>query len=209
MDELFPLSSIGPSSRGSRKPFREQKKGQYFSRVISKFTPSVGGPLLDASLVGSCDQRALEARTDVLCYTTAVLEQPVTVVGNGRLVLYVCSTAPSTDSVGRVCDIHPDGRSMNVCDGLLRLYQGEEQHQAQQDGSRRVEIELWPTAYTFLAGHRTRLQVCSAAHPRWNRNLGTGEPPADATHLLVAIQTLYHDVSHPSTLILLVEGSPG
>ncbi len=98
---------------------------------------------------------------------------------------------------------------MNVCDGLLRLYQGEEQHQAQQDGSRRVEIELWPTAYTFLAGHRIRLQVCSAAHPRWNRNLGTGEPPADATHLLVAIQTLYHDVSHPSTLILPVEGSPG
>ncbi len=136
----------------------------------------------------------------MLCYTTAGLEQPVT-------VLYVCSTAPSTDFVGRVCDIHPDGRSMNVCDGLLRLYQGEEQHQARQDGSRRVEIELWPTAYTFLAGHRIRPQVCSAAHPRWNRNLGTGEPPADATHLLVAIQTLYHDVSHPSTLILPVEGS--
>jgi uncharacterized protein len=172
-------------------------------------TLSVGGPLLDPSLVGSRDQRALEARPDVLCYTTPVLEQPVTVVGSGRLVLYVCSTSPSTDFVGRVCDIHPDGRSMNVCDGLLRLYQGEEQHQAQQDGSRRVEIELWPTAYTFLAGHRIRLQVCSAAHPRWNRNLGTGDPPADATQLLVATQTLYHDVSHPSTLILPVEGSLG
>jgi hypothetical protein len=97
---------------------------------------------------------------------------------------------------------------MNVCDGLLRLHLDEEKNQAQKDGSRRIEIELWPTAYTFLVGHRIRLQVSSAAHPRWNRNLGTGEPPADATHLLVATQTLYHDLSHPSTLILPVEGIP-
>lgn len=171
-------------------------------------TPSVGGPLLDPSLVGPRDQRVLEARPDVLCYTTPVLEHPVTVVGNGRLVLYVHSTAPSTDFVGRVCDVSPDGRSMNVCDGLLRLHLDEEKNQAQKDGSRRIAIELWPTAYTFLAGHRIRLQVSSAAHPRWNRNLGTGEPPRDATHIMVATLTLYHDVSHPSTLILPVEGIP-
>ena len=169
-------------------------------------TPSVGGPLLDPGSVGPRDHRALEARPDVLCYTTSVLEQPVTIIGVGRLVLYVHSTVPSTDFVGRLCDVFPDGCSMNVCDGLVRLQQSKEKNSAKQDGSRQIEIKLWPTAYTFLAGHHIRLQVASAAHPRWNRNLGTGEPTADATKMMVATQTLYHDVSHPSTLILPVEG---
>jgi putative CocE/NonD family hydrolase len=171
-------------------------------------TPSVGGPLLDPGLVGPRDNRVLEARPDVLCYTTPVLEHPVMVVGIGQLVLYVHSTAPWTDFVGRVCDVSPDGRSMNVCDGLVRLQPGEEKNPAKKDRSRRIAIELWPTAYTFLAGHRIRLQVASAAHPRWNRHLGTGEPTADATKMIAATQTLYHDVSHPSVLTLPVERIP-
>ena len=73
----------------------------------------------------------------------------------------------------------------------------------------RMEITLWPTAHTFLAGHRIRLHVASAAHPRWNRNLGTGEPAADATRTLVAMQTVYHDSSRPSVLTLPVECAPG
>jgi hypothetical protein len=42
---------------------------------------------------------------------------------------------------------------------------------------------LWPTAYRFKAGHRIRVQVAGAAHPRYARNTGTGEPLGKATTL--------------------------
>jgi uncharacterized protein len=76
-----------------------------------------------------------------------------------------------------------------------------EQH---QDGSSRLEIDMWATAYRFRRGHGIRLQVAGGAHPRWNRNLGTGEPIATAKTMLAADQTVYHDREHPSAVILPV-----
>ena len=66
---------------------------------------------------------------------------------------------------------------------------------------------MWATAYRFRRGHSIRLQVSSGAHPRWNRNLGTGEPTVTATTMLAAEQTIYHDREHPSAVILPVNVS--
>jgi predicted acyl esterase len=66
---------------------------------------------------------------------------------------------------------------------------------------------MWATAYRFRRGHRLRLQVSSGAHPRWNRNLGTGEPIATATAMLAAEQSVYHDHEHPSAVIMPVSTS--
>ncbi|MBN1485473.1 MAG: CocE/NonD family hydrolase [Chloroflexia bacterium] len=162
-------------------------------------TPNLAGPLL-LDPAGPADQRPLEARPDVLCYTTPPLEQPLELVGTVRLELYARSSLAHTDFVGRLCDVHPDGRSINICDGFVRLE--PEDGSAQPDGSLRLEIELAPTAVRFQRGHRLRLQVCSGGHPRWNRNLGTGEPLAGATTMAVARQTIYHDREHPSALVL-------
>ena len=74
----------------------------------------------------------------------------------------------------------------------------------QPDGSLKIAIELWPTANCFRRGHRLRLQVCSGGHPRWSRNLGTGEALATATTLQGAEQLIYHDAAHPSALIVPV-----
>ena len=106
------------------------------------------------------------------------------------------------DFFGRLCDVYPDGRSINICDGLLRVEPGK--GEAQPDGSLKLEIGLWATAQRFRLGHCIRLQVSSGAHPRWNRNLGTGEPFATATRILAADQTIYHDAAHPSALVLPV-----
>jgi hypothetical protein len=65
-------------------------------------------------------------------------------------------------------------------------------------------VELFATAHTFLRGHRLRLQVSSGAHPRHNRNFGSGEPLADATTLVAADQRVYHDPARPSAVILPV-----
>jgi putative CocE/NonD family hydrolase len=164
-------------------------------------TPAYGGPLLSFN-AGPHDQRALESRSDVLTYTTEPLSEDLEVIGAPRVELYVRSSLAHTDFVARLCDVQPDGRSINLCDGIVRLKPGD--GEAQPDGSLKITIELWPTANCFQRGHRLRLQVCSGAHPRLSRNLGKGEPLATATEWQGAEQTIYHDAAHPSALILPV-----
>lgn len=164
-------------------------------------TPAVGGALI-APPYGPKDNRTLEARTDVLCYTTAPLSHEIEVIGTVRLELYIYSNLAHTDFFGRLCDVHPNGRSINICDGLFRITPGKGEEQ--NDGSLRIKIDLWSTAYLFRLGHRLRLQVSSGAHPRWNRNLGTNEPMEIGTKMVVAEQVIYHDKAHPSALILPV-----
>jgi uncharacterized protein len=162
-------------------------------------TPALGGPVYNLH-AGRVDNRSLERRPDVLTYTTAPLEQPLQLIGPLRLELFVRSSLEYTDFFGRVCDVSPKGLSMNVCDGLLRISPGV--GEPQPDGSLRIIIDLWPTAYTFPGGHRLRLQVSSGAHPRWSRNLGSGEPLATGTTLLPADQQVFHDRQRPSALTL-------
>jgi len=162
-------------------------------------TPSVGGALMSTH-AGSRDNRSLEARSDVLVFCTSSLEHDLEIIGAPRLSLYARSSNPCRDYFARLCDVHPDGRSMNVCDGFLRL-DSEVSQQSGQDITP-VQIDLWSTAYRFKAGHRLRLQISSGAHPRWARNPGTGEPLATATRFLSSEHAIYHDRVHPSALVL-------
>ena len=164
-------------------------------------TPSLGGPVYHQD-GGAKDNRALETRADVLTYTTAQLARDIDVIGWVQLELFAHSSLAYTDFLGRLCDVHPDGRSLNVCDGLVRVEPG--QGELQPDGGTRIVIQMWATAQRFARGHRIRLQVSSGAHPRWNRNLGTGEPIATGTRMVAADQTVYHDAAHPSALVLPV-----
>ena len=162
-------------------------------------TPNLGGALLSTE-AGRVDNRPLEARADVLTYTTEPLTEPLTVIGPVKLRLYVRSSLAHTDFYGRLCDVDGDGRSLNVCDGLLRLQPGR--GDPQPDGSLYLEVDMTATAYQFQPGHRLRLQVSSGAHPRISRNLGTGEPAMHGTTMQAAQQAIYHDPAHPSALIL-------
>ena len=169
-------------------------------------TPAVGGPLFGLwGKRGAVDNRELESRPDVLVYTTSPLQRDVEIAGPVRLELYARSSLEHADFFGRLCDVHPGGESINVCDGLFRLEPGK--REPQQDDSSRIEIDMWATAYRFRRGHRMRLQVSSGAHPRWNRNLGTGEPIATATTMQIAEQTIYQDHERPSAVILPVNVS--
>jgi putative CocE/NonD family hydrolase len=165
-------------------------------------TPALGGALLAFQGAGPQDNRPLEARSDVLCYTTSPLAQDVDVVGPVRLDLYAHSSVSHTDFFGRLCDVSPDGRSTNICDGLFRIEPGLVEERP--DGSLRIDIDMWATAHRFRRGHRMRLQVSSGAHPRWSRNLGTDEALAVGVSMAVAEQTVYHDDVRPSALVLPV-----
>jgi uncharacterized protein len=167
-------------------------------------TPSVGGPLLTRD-AGPRDNGALESRSDVLTYTGAPLDDDLEVIGPVAVELYIQSSLEDTDFFARLCDVAPGGRSINICDGLLRLSPGRVTPAA--DGTMCVRIDLWPTACRFHKGHRLRVQVSSGAHPRYSRNPGSGEPLATATTLAVAEQSVWQDAAHPSAVVLPVIGA--
>ena len=83
-------------------------------------TPSLGGPLLLARQP-VVDQAPLEARADVLTYTTAPLAQAAEAIGVARVALHVRASTPHFDVFARVCDVDRDGVSRNVCDALERV----------------------------------------------------------------------------------------
>ena len=75
--------------------------------------PTVGGVQLTIP-AGPLDQRKLEARDDVLVFTSEPLDEPVEVTGRVRAKLWVVSDAPDTDFFVKLCDVYPDGRSFNL-----------------------------------------------------------------------------------------------
>jgi putative CocE/NonD family hydrolase len=164
-------------------------------------TPGVGGAAM--SDAGPKDQRAVEGRPDVLVYSSAVLDHDLEVIGPVQAELFVQSSLEHTDFFTRLCDVDASGKSINICDGLVRLVPGRPPREP--DGMLRVHIDLWPTAYRFKRGHRIRVQVSSGAHPRWARNPGSGETLATAKTLCAADQTVFHDPAHPSAIILPVQ----
>jgi len=166
-------------------------------------TPALGGTQF-SPFGGPTDNRPLEARADVLTFTTEPLQAPLEVIGPVKLVLYVCSSLPTSDFFGRLCDVHPNGRSVNICDGLFRVLPGK--GAPQSDGSLRIEVDLWATAHRFKVGHSLRLLVASGAHPRWACNLGAENQLG--TLMYIADQQIFHDRAHPSALVLPVPATP-
>jgi hypothetical protein len=156
-------------------------------------TPAVGGVRMVRDS-GRVDNTSLEARSDVLTYTTTVLDHDVDVVGDVSADIWFRSSLAYADVFVRLCDVDPRGRSYNICDGLVSLTGTEE--------TTNITVPMWPTAYRFKRGHRIRVQVSSGAFPRYARNPGTGEPHATATALRAADQSVYHDLQRPSAIVL-------
>jgi putative CocE/NonD family hydrolase len=170
--------------------------------------PSLGGGVCcnrGASLGGSFDQRGIEARADVLVYTSEPLEQAVDVTGFVRAKLYVSSSARDTDFTVKLVDVHPDGSAWNVDDTILRARyrDGYDKEAFMEEGQ---VYELNPTAmstsYEFKAGHRIRVEVASSKFPQYMRNLNTGGNNYDETEGVVARNTVHHSAQYPSQIIL-------
>jgi uncharacterized protein len=162
-------------------------------------TPAVGGVRMVFRGAGRVENAKLEARPDVLIYTTAPVDADVEVVGEVSAQIWFQSSLPQADVFVRLCDVDPEGKSWNICDGLTSVSGADELAS--------VTVQLWPTAYRFRRGHRIRVQVSSGAFPRYGRNPGTGEPRATATRLLPATQSVHHDQEHPSSITLPVRAA--
>ncbi|MEU4540521.1 CocE/NonD family hydrolase [Streptosporangium sp. NPDC023825] len=162
-------------------------------------TPALGGPVLLGNSEPR-DNRRLEARRDVLVYTGPELRRDTEMIGPVFADLYVRTGTGHADVVVRVCDVHPDGASYNVCEGVRRLVPGDPP--AGDDGIRRVRVDLWPIGHRFRRGHRIRVHVAGGAYPRIARNLGTGEPLGTGSAMVKTDHEIFHDPSHPSAVVL-------
>ncbi|MEX2100733.1 MAG: CocE/NonD family hydrolase [Acidimicrobiia bacterium] len=183
------LSTDAPASRAAADQYRYDP---------SHPTPSFGGIGLFTG--GMVDNRELEARADVLVYTSDVLDDVLELTGPVHAELFVSSSLEHTDFFVRLCDVHPGGESFNVCDGLTRIRAGDVTRDV--DGGFRVRVRLWDTSYRFGTGHRLRVQVSSGAHPVYVRNLGTSDPLLTATTWKEAEQAVFHDAVRPSAVVL-------
>ena len=172
--------------------------------------PTMGGSLLYAT-AGPQDQSAVEARQDVLVYSTDVLTETVEVTGQVRLLLDASSGAPNTDFTAKLVDVYPgeDGKEIpyNITDGILRASHrltDTESNPFEPGKVYEFNIDLGYTSNAFLPGHRIRLEVSSSNFPRFDRNPNTGHEFGSDTEMVPANQKVYRSLQYPSHLLLPV-----
>ena len=142
---------------------------------------------------GPLNQALVEARQDILLYTSEELTQELTVIGDVELDVWISSTAPSTDVVATLAVVMPDGRSINLVDGVRRIRLAPEEVQM-------VTVNLGSLARTFKSGERFRLRIAGTNFPRYDLNPQTGERAVDASRRARAEQSVFHNRLHPSAL---------
>lgn len=194
---------LGANGTLSTTPSQEhQAVDQYVYDPLDP-TPTVGGSIVSwVYPPGSVDVSAVQQRNDILTYTTEPLAQDIDVVGNLRAVLHASSSAVDTDFAVRLSDVAPDGRAVQLQNGLLRARYRELGRGAEPLVPGEIyplEIDMWVTANRFKAGHRIRVDISSADFPRFDRNTNLGGAPGDP---VPATQTVHRDASHPSHVLL-------
>ena len=158
---------------------------------------------------GPRDQKGIEARQEVLCYTSEPLDRSLEVTGPVQARLHISSSAVDTDFTATLVDVHPHGRAELVCDGILRCRYRNSTTRPEflEPGViYEIEVDLVATAYVFRAGHRLRLDLSSSNFPKFDRNPNAAVPVADArpADMVIATNTVWHDRARPSRLVLPV-----
>jgi putative CocE/NonD family hydrolase len=149
----------------------------------------------------------VEARDDVLVYSTPALAEDLEVTGSVRLELFASSSAVDTDFIAKLVDVWPDGFAQNLTEGIVRARYRDSEERAtlmNPDQTYKFQLDLWATSNVFRKGHRLRLEISSSNFPRFDRNLNTGEDGASGRRAVTATNRIYHDAEHPSVLILPV-----
>jgi hypothetical protein len=167
-------------------------------------TPSRGGRLMSVRNAGSRDNSAIEARADVLTFSTGKLAEPVEVAGAPVVELHLSSDNPHCDVFVRLCDVDARGRSRNLTDQIVRCSPAD----VTPGQVRRLRITLTDISHVFAAGHCIRLQVAGGAHPRFARNLGTGADLRSGTRTAPVIHQIHHGARYPSAVVLPVLAGP-
>jgi uncharacterized protein len=190
--------------------------------------PTIGGNISSGNeilLQGAWDQRGgphvwnlpdpipLSARNDLLVFQSEPLEQDVEVTGEIVVHLWGSSSAVDTDWTAKLIDVYPPspdfpgGFDLNIGDGILRarFRDSLEEERLMEPGTiYPLTIKLYPTSNVFKRGHRIRVDISSSNFPRFDINPNTGEPLNEHRRWTTAINTVYHDRTHRSHILLPV-----
>lgn len=162
--------------------------------------------LLEATGQG-WDLRERERDHETLVYDTGVLAQPLTILGEPVVDLFTAADAPDADIVVFIAEHRADGSCVQLAGGQLRLRyrEGFDAERALTPGEVvRVQVPMTSIGHRVPAGSRLRLLLCGSNFPFADPNPHTGEPVATAVAMRAAVQTVFHDATRPSRLILPV-----
>lgn len=165
-------------------------------------TPTEAGPK---------DQRPVEAREDVLVYTSEILSTPLAIAGPMRMKLFAATDGRDTDWMIKLVDVYPDGFAMNIAEGILRarFRKGLDQMEFLQPGQvYEFDIDMAGTANVFQKGHRIRVDITSSNFPQFDRNPNTGERLGASARVRVASQKVHHGATQASHIVLPVVSLP-
>ncbi len=190
------------------------ERADSFSYDPSNPVPTVGGPLCcDWTHLkpGPIDQRPVEAREDVLVYSTPPLPEDLEVTGPVSVELFASSSANDTDFTAKLVDLWPDGFAQNLTEGIVRARYRNSQSSPEYLKSGQVykfAIDLWATSNVFRKGHRLRLEISSSNFPRFDRNFNTREKDGPARKPVVAVNSVRHEMGYASSLKLQLIPAP-
>jgi uncharacterized protein len=172
--------------------------------------PTIGGatslpPKLMKANAGPLEQRRLEAREDVLVYTSDPLERPLEITGPLQATLHAATDVPDTDFVVKLTEVWPDGRSLILAEGIIRC-RSAHGRLLDADSVHEYTVDLVATSNVFAAGNRIRVLVTSSSFPRFdpNPNSGNAFGTDSEDDLRAARQTVFHDAARPSCVLLPV-----
>jgi putative CocE/NonD family hydrolase len=157
---------------------------------------------------GAFDQRKMEARADILVYTSEPLKDGIEVSGPIEATLYVSSDAKDTDFTVKVIDVDPDGRAFNLDESIqrMRYRDGYDKPLVWMEPGKVYKVTLQPlnTSNYFQPGHRLRIEISSSNFPRFDRNLNTGGNNYDELAGVVAHNAVHHSKGYPSEVTITV-----
>eukprot|EP00736_Rhodelphis_marinus_P004576 Rmarinus@m.20988 len=170
-------------------------------------TPSAGGPVFDPFVNVRQDQNQIEMRRDVLVFTSPPLTDQIDIVGHVYAKVYVSASVDNFDVGVRFCELRKSGRSLNICEGIVRVAAGETTASGSEispvgDNVWCVKVPLSSCAIRIPPGNSLRVHVFSACHPRILRNLCDGQPLHGVQSPKPASVTIHHDKSRPSAVYL-------
>ncbi len=173
--------------------------------------PSYGGNVCctgNAVQAGSFDQRKMEARADVLVYTSEPFREGTELTGPVVPTLYVSSDAKDTDFTVKLLVVDKDGRAFNLDESIqrMRYRDGYEKPLVWMEKDKVYKVTLQPltTSNYFAPGERLRVEISSSNFPRFDRNLNTGGNNYDEAKGVVARNALHHSKQYPSSVTVTV-----
>ena len=165
--------------------------------------PTIGGQNLNIK-DGPYDQRIIEDRDDVLVFSSSVLEEPYEVTGRVEARLFVSSDCVDTDFTVKLTDVYPDGRSMLITDGILRMRNrnGSDHWEFMEPGSvYEVLVNVGSTSYIWNAGHQIRVAISSSNYPRFLNNPNTADGIMQNESYVVANNSVFCNSVYPSSIV--------